>query len=283
MSKLCLNSLWGKFGQSNDLDHREYFRESDYNKFVRKFVDPRNKIKAWDVIGDCVELKYGDASEAQLDNPLVSEITAAFTTASARIRLHRYASWFHPSQIIYCDTDSVIYVYDKTNPLHKKPSNEAVGLPPTVSFGKGLSQWSNELGEGEHIVEIVIGGAKSYSYRTNLGRIVMRQKGITQDEANSKLINFEAVKDMVLNNKTLKTVARFSFSTNAQKEVITKFIGKSIHSTVDQKRSLNGFDTLPFGYVGPLGIANAEPPKASRQATKKAKKQEQASSSSSIV
>ena len=82
---------------------------------------------------------------------------------------------------------------------------------------------------------------------------------------------------MVLNDKTLKTAERFSFSTNAQQEVITKFIGKSIHSTVDQKRSLNGFDTLPFGYVGPLGIANAEPPKARRQAPKKAKKQEASS------
>jgi hypothetical protein len=288
MSKLCLNSLWGKFGQSNDLDHREYFRDEEYNKFVRKFMDPRNKIKSWDVIGDCVELKYGDASEAQLDNPLVSEITAAFTTASARIRLYRLLNWFHHSQILYCDTDSVIYVYDKTNPLHKKPSNNAADLPPTVSFGNGLSQWSNELAPGEYIEEIVIGGAKSYSFKCNTGRIVMRQKGITQDEANSKLINFEKMRDMVLNlgvegKDTLKSAERFSFSTNAEKQVITKFISRSIRSTVDQKRSLNGFDTLPFGYVGPLGIANAEPPNTRRQATKKAKKQEQASSSSSIV
>jgi hypothetical protein len=197
-------------------------------------------------------------------------------------------NWFHHSQILYCDTDSAIYVYDKTNPLHKKPSKDATDLPPTVSFGNGLSQWSNELAPGEHIEEIVIGGAKSYSYRCNTGRIVMRQKGITQDEANSKLINFEKMRDMVLNlgvegKDTLKSAERFSFSTNAEKQVITKFISRSIRSTVDQKRSLNGFDTLPFGYVGPLGIANAEPPNTRRQATKKAKKQEQASSSSSIV
>ena len=289
MSKLCLNSLWGKFGQSNDLDHREYFRDADYNKFVRKCADPRNKIKAWDIIGDVVELRYGDTSEAQLDNPLVSEITAAFTTASARIRLYRCMSWFDESQLLYCDTDSIIYLYDRTNPLHKTPSKDAIDLPPTVSFGKGLGQWSNEMAEGEHGVEIVASGAKSYSYVCNTGRVVLKMKGITHDEANSKKIDFTRMRDMVLNfgiegkdilKDTLNSEPRFSFSTDAAKQVITKFLSRSIRLTINEKRSLNGFDTLPFGYVGPLGIANKEPP-SKRKAAKK--KQEQASSSSSVV
>ena len=114
-------------------------------------------------------------------------------------------------------------------------------------------------------------------------------KGITHDEANSKNIDFTRMRDMVLNfgiegkdilKDTLNSEPRFSFSTDAAKQVITKFLSRSIRLTINEKRSLNGFDTLPFGYVGPLGIANKEPP-SKRKAAKK--KQEQASSSSSVV
>ncbi len=79
-------------------------------------------------------------------------------------------NWLHPSQVLYCDTDSCKFIYDKTNPLHKYPTNEARDLPDSVSFGKALSQWENEFDEDEWIVELVIGGAKSYSYKTNKGK-----------------------------------------------------------------------------------------------------------------
>ena len=38
ISKLFLSSLWGKFGQSSNLDQREFI--SDYTSFVRKCTDP---------------------------------------------------------------------------------------------------------------------------------------------------------------------------------------------------------------------------------------------------
>ena len=48
--------------------------------------------------------------------------------------------WLHPSQIIYVDTDSVKILYDKTNPNHKYPSNNAKDLPNNVKFGNGLGE-----------------------------------------------------------------------------------------------------------------------------------------------
>ena len=44
---------------------------------------------------------------------------------------------------------------------------------------------------GEWIVELVVGGAKSYAYRTHKGKIVVKQKGITLDKANETRVNFE--------------------------------------------------------------------------------------------
>ena len=173
-----------------------------------------------------------------------------------------------------------MYIYNRKNPLHKKPCNEAVDLPKSVRFGKSLGAWENELDPGEYIVELVIGGAKSYSYRTNFGKIVIKLKGVTLDKANSEIVTFENMKQMVLNhteeevtrsvkNKmklnptkeqiesgyiekdfSIKTARRFTFAwIQSTKEVVTKFISKSIRSTVSSKRTVVGYETRPFGFV----------------------------------
>ena len=98
----------------------------------------------------------------------VSEITGVFTTANARIRLYNMLDWLHESQICYCDTDSVMFVYDKNNPDHREPKDdEKVG----IKFGKGLGEWEDEMKQGDWIEELVVGGAKSYAYGTHKGKI----------------------------------------------------------------------------------------------------------------
>jgi hypothetical protein len=104
-----------------------------------------------------------------------------------------------PSQLIYCDTDSVIFLYDKTNEHHKYPTNDDKTKPTNIRFGDALGEWENEFGHGEWIDEIVVGGAKSYSYRTNKGKITIKQKGITLDRANSNVFTFDNVRNTILN------------------------------------------------------------------------------------
>jgi hypothetical protein len=53
-----------------------------------------------------------------------------------------------------------------------------------------LSLWENEFDEDEWIVELVIGGAESYSYKTEKGKVVIKHKGITMDVANIDVVNF---------------------------------------------------------------------------------------------
>jgi hypothetical protein len=250
IAKLWLNSLWGKFGQRSGMDSFEYYGENDQRRFTQKILDSRYKIKNWEIINpNCVELKYSDTDDSDIEATYISEITAAFTTANARMRLYALLSWLHPSQICYCDTDSVMFIYNKTNPLHKYPSNDAIDLPENVKFGKGLSEWENENVEGEFITELVIGGAKSYSYKTNTGKSVIKQKGITMDAATSKIITFETMRDMVLNNTSIKSEERYTFSWDAKsKDVVKQFLSRSIRSTVNSKRTIVGYDTVPFGY-----------------------------------
>ena len=55
---------------------------------------------------------------------------------------------------------------------------------------------------------------------------------------------------MVLNNKSIKSEERHQFKWDKKsKDIITKYIGRSIKSTMNEKRFIDGYDSLPFGFV----------------------------------
>ena len=97
-------------------------------------------------------------------------------------------------------------------------------------------------------------GAKCYSYTlykpdTQECEYVIKQKGITLDRANSNLFTFENVKNMVLKNETIKSAERYMFTwNNKNKDIETKYISRTVRSTMDSKRTIIGTDTLPFGF-----------------------------------
>ena len=226
----------------------------DYNTLIKHFIN-NNKIipQTWNIINeDCVELRYTEDVDMIIESDYISEITAVFTTANARIRLYKMMDWLDPSQLAYCDTDSVIFLYDETNPNHKNPYIHT--LPDGLEFGSGPGQWEDEFDGKDYIEELVIGGAKSYSYKTaygctKKGKVVVKQKGITLDRANDDVVNFETMKNMVLNHSEIKSKERHQFKWDSNtKDIITKYISRSIKSTIKEKRTIDGFDTLPFGY-----------------------------------
>ena len=91
--------------------------------------------KTWHSLTDkTIEVRYQENNETLVEASYISEITAAFTTANARIRLYTMLDWLDPSQVIYCDTDSVVFVVNKQNPKHRHPHNEQP-LPDKIKFG----------------------------------------------------------------------------------------------------------------------------------------------------
>ena len=251
LAKICLNSLWGKFGQRSTLDSYEYITE--WNRLLLQLTNSNVKTNNWHIINNqCVELRYSDDIDYDIEAEYISEVTAVFTIANARVRLYSMLDWLHPSQLIYCDTDSAIFVYDKNNPLHKYPNNDAKDLPDNVRFGDALGEWEDEFKkEGGHIKEIVVGGAKSYSYVTNKDKFVVKQKGITLDRANSNLFTFDKVKNMVLDGASIQSEKRHQFVWNqTTKDVETRYVSRTVQSTLDMKREFTEgtYDTVPFGY-----------------------------------
>ena len=174
----------GKFGQRTQLDSYDFMTQ--WNKLLSKMTDEKVKTKSWHIINEsCVELRYTEEIKYDVEPEYGSEITAAFTTANARIRLMSMLLRLDKTQLVYCDTDSVIFIYDENNPKHKYPRSGTKDLPHNISFGDALREWQSEVDNDEWIEEVVVGGAKSYSYKTNKGKIVVKRKGITLDKAKS--------------------------------------------------------------------------------------------------
>ena len=70
--------------------------------------------KTWHSLNDkTIEVRYQENNETLVEASCINEITAAFTTANARIRLYAMLDWLDPSQVIFCDTDSVVFVVNK--------------------------------------------------------------------------------------------------------------------------------------------------------------------------
>ena len=52
--------------------------------------------------------------------------------------------WLDDSQVIYCDADSIIFLYDEDNPRHKHPMLNSEGASElSIEFGGGLGRWEN--------------------------------------------------------------------------------------------------------------------------------------------
>jgi hypothetical protein len=154
--------------------------------------------------------------------------------------------WLHPTQIIYCDTDSVIFLVDEDDKNHTKLNDPK---PEGLELGTNLGQWANELDNDDYITEIVCGGAKSNSYKTFKGKYSLRQKGITMNRSNEDVVNFESMKNMVLNNSTIKSspIMKFNWD-NKTKDMTTSYVARRINRTIETKRDLIDCTSYPVGY-----------------------------------
>ncbi|GFQ65871.1 DNA_pol_B_2 domain-containing protein [Trichonephila clavata] len=112
IAKICLNSLWGKFGQRKNMQQTEYVMElGDFYRIVlNDAIKDLNMIFLND---DCVEMHYKIKDEYTKDNFNANVYIAAFTTSSARIRLYEIMDKLG-DKVLYSDTDSIMYIDDGT-------------------------------------------------------------------------------------------------------------------------------------------------------------------------
>jgi hypothetical protein len=234
ISKLLLNSQWGKYClNTNKQKYMQTNNASDVNhillnsQYVLKQINCPNERTA--------QVWYEDVDDLHMGGRDNNVIIGAFVTAYGRIRLYEEIAKLG-ERVLYFDTDSIIF------------SSKAGQYKPEL--GENLGMWTSELAENDYIYQFVSGGPKNYGYQTKNGETVCKCKGLTLNHAAENVVNFNTIKQVVLNEidediyvDQLRFV-KDKKSWNIRTEEIRK-----IYRQVYDKRMLNDdLTTLPWGY-----------------------------------
>jgi hypothetical protein len=131
MAKLFLNSLWGKFCQKPNKDH--FVVIHGYQQFASLWYDPsvdKSKFSFRHISNQTWKVKFSSYDSYAKTNPKYNIFLASKVTEEARCILHRQMLKIGPERILYCDTDSLMFLWPKTAPRLE---------------GVGLGNWVNEV------------------------------------------------------------------------------------------------------------------------------------------
>ncbi|XP_055353302.1 uncharacterized protein LOC129599174 [Paramacrobiotus metropolitanus] len=189
VAKNCLNYLWGKQGQRDDMTMTKFvYMAKDYLDMIRSKTVEIHDVFA--INEDCLMVTYSKGEDYNEGSNATNVALAAFTTANARLILLDMIERLG-DRLMYYDTDSVVFL---TRPGDWVPE-----------IGSILGDWDNQLHVGEsHIVKFVSCGPKVYSYETDTGRIELKAKGLTQNEYTEDILGFnEITKSFARTGQTL--------------------------------------------------------------------------------
>lgn len=195
-AKLMLNSFWGKFGERQNKPQTEAISSPAklFDKLTNAAINVQNLRLCNE---DLLEVVFTHHDDNVPPSNKTNIFIAAFTTCWARLKLYDYLDLLG-EQVLYYDTDSVIYRHI--------PSN------PSVATGDFLGEMTNELEGDDYIVEFVSGGAKNYGYKTKNGKTECKVRGFTLNVRGAGSLNYEIMKANIINEleqplDTKRTVA----------------------------------------------------------------------------
>ena len=165
VSKLCLNSLWGRFGMRTNMSQTKYVTE--VSEFYEILLDDKLDNKNFQFINsDMVQMTY-NFKDQFVDNSKNTNIyIACFTTSHARLMLYNKLDYLN-EKVLYFDTDSIIYVDDGT---------------------KNVGDMTDEL-SSKGITNFVSTGPKSYSFKYGDHDEKSAIKGFTLNHENRTILN----------------------------------------------------------------------------------------------
>lgn len=244
LAKLMLNSFWGKFGQREDKTMTSIITSP--RDLYNKLIDPSIKVKK--IIGvndDVIIVNTVSRDEASLPLKTVSLPVAIYTTMGARLLLYKILDMLQ-ERVLYFDTDSIIFVH--------RPGDD---MPPTGDFLGDLTNELTEYGTDSYITEFVSGGPKNYAFKvyspsTEKENTICKVKGFSLNFRNSKKINFDTVREMVLRNDDNQVMYSedYRICRTGDNAIYSTMQSKKYRTVYTKRRRLNDgtFDTLPFGY-----------------------------------
>ncbi|XP_071477968.1 uncharacterized protein [Diadema antillarum] len=239
LSKLMLNSFWGRFGMRTNLPSIEVI------SCPKKLYDmlTSDQIIVTDlnfVTEEVIEVKSVKRDEFEEVAARSNVVIAAFTTAQARLKLYDVIDRLD-NRVLYFDTDSVVYVERDYNADEWRPA-----------LGDYLGELTDEL-DGHHITTFCSGGPKNYAYQLENGETHCKVKGITLNYKNSQLINFDTMRAMVRtfgtdDERPITVTDDYQITKDAKrKRIETKAARKDYRVVYDKRVVQPDFSLFPTG------------------------------------
>lgn len=246
LSKICLNSIWGKFGERSDKVKKLFINDRD--QLINLVTDPSFETQSlYTLSSDALLASYKLINEGNHLQPNVNVAIAAYTTAHARLHLYEYLDKLQ-DRVLYYDTDSVFFVEN--------------GNDSGLALGDYLGDLTDELqefGEQCYINEVVFTSEKSYAFTVmnsddEMVHSVCKVKGISLNYENSTHINFEQMKSLVLNvDKLSDQVVKLNTNVILRNPDSTVYTTKKeytfkVNATKRRRIGHEKIRTLPYGY-----------------------------------
>ena len=251
VSKLQVNSFWGKYAQNCHLMKKTVFIE-DSDQFFKLLSDTSITVDdAFPISEEFIQVKYSKKDYFKEESPHSNVVIAAYVTAHARCELYNLLDRLG-ERCIYFDTDSVIFRF-KVNDW--KPQTG-------IFLGQLTDEIKNDKEPNNFIRKFVSLGAKNYAYEVynpdnNTSVCICKCKGLTLNFKTASYVNFGTMKQLLeefvaTQNRTIINVPQFNIRTTNKYDVLSQNTNKIYRITYDRRVLRPDLTTRPFGYREPL-------------------------------
>ena len=269
IAKLCINGPTGKWG-FNPEKQKSTRLVTECDEFYSYLCGSWERVDINIITDDCAAMSVGE-NTIYTEHAKSNVYISAFITGYARLKLFDEALDPLQRQVLYFDTDSVIYV---------SPNGEHL-IPVDTTGVMGL--WTSEIEEGDCFTEFVPCGTKTYALKSKSGRRdIAKSKGFSLHYGNQQKFNFESLKTQVLYKALSEDLNLAEFEENMLHQnkrprveklvlyanetimrrkkfqvIVEENAGKVINVTYDKRKILNPdvnyedvkmIDTLPWGH-----------------------------------
>jgi hypothetical protein len=185
LAKIFLNCLWGKLCQKNASEYERFiYGYKQYLEICSNSMINLSTIKFRHVNGCVFKARYELTDNLQETNRFLNIPIAASVTAHAQVVLMRQMFKIGPERVLYCDTDSIMFIREKA--LEKLNKS-------------GLGNWEDEH-PNEVIKRFWALAPKCYMMEIDSDNTIdyhFKCKGVRSTEDNRKNTSYDKIHDLI--------------------------------------------------------------------------------------